>query len=476
MSGSREPGPQGLDPGVGNIDDGTMVRMLSPRPGPLHGPKAAVAGFDGGFPRNTPFVTGSPGGTAQARIPVLRQGSQGGDVQKLQRQLNARLAPSPGLVVDGQFGPRTEEAVLQYQRGVSLVADGVVGKQTWYHLLKGDKATGLQASLSAAPSSMGGSTMPALGPAAVLPYSMASASVTAARVWELPMEEKFARVLRRTVSRLPGSMQHEFETLLSPASLAIMAGTLVIWAASHAFGVGEVIDILLLLGGVFFLGMAVFDVAAELGDFLVLASTAADEGDLDKAASHLARAIAILGIAAFIALLAKVARAKGSKAGPAGKPPSPLQSEASPQAVRAKPPSATPSSAAQAQRQSGRVEKNPPAPAEPTGTIGKGEKKAAPPIEEGKQGKHVPGHNNFQEGKSELTHPAPQGLVDRHAGTGQQVGATPNGQPGAKERVDFGTIIGNYVDPVTGAKSPTTNGIIHQSSKGVHIVPSRPNP
>lgn len=96
-------------------------------------------------------------------------------------------------------------------------------------------------------------------------------------------------------------------------------------------------------------------------------------------------------------------------------------------------------------------------------------------IEDGKQGKHVPGHNNFQEGKSELTHPDPQGLVDDHRGTGQQIGDTQIGQPGSRERVDFGTKIGNYVDPVTGEKSPTTNGIIHESSKGVHIVPSRPD-
>jgi RHS repeat-associated protein len=96
-------------------------------------------------------------------------------------------------------------------------------------------------------------------------------------------------------------------------------------------------------------------------------------------------------------------------------------------------------------------------------------------IEEGKQGKHVPGHNNFEPGKSELTHPNPQSLVDEHKGTGQQVGSTPVGEAGSRERVDFGTNIGVYVDPATGQRSPTTNGMIHESKKGVHIVPARPN-
>ncbi|MDP9877263.1 RHS repeat-associated protein [Variovorax boronicumulans] len=97
-------------------------------------------------------------------------------------------------------------------------------------------------------------------------------------------------------------------------------------------------------------------------------------------------------------------------------------------------------------------------------------------IHEGQQGKHVPGHNNFQPGKSELNDPDPQGLLDQGAGTGQQVGNVPIGQPGSKERVDFGKTIGTYVDPVTGARSPTSIGIIHNGSRGSHIVPARPSP
>lgn len=77
-------------------------------------------------------------------------------------------------------------------------------------------------------------------------------------------------------------------------------------------------------------------------------------------------------------------------------------------------------------------------------------------------------------GKSEFTHPDPQHLVDNFAGTGQPANNVPRGQPGFKERVDFGQIIGNYVDPSTGEKLPTTKGIIHYSKAGVHIVPARP--
>ena len=64
-------------------------------------------------------------------------------------------------------------------------------------------------------------------------------------------------------------------------------------------------------------------------------------------------------------------------------------------------------------------------------------------------------------------------LIDRRAGTGQAV-AGEFGQAGYKERVDFGSIIGDFIDPVSGEVLKTTKGIIHYSKKGAHIVPARP--
>lgn len=93
-------------------------------------------------------------------------------------------------------------------------------------------------------------------------------------------------------------------------------------------------------------------------------------------------------------------------------------------------------------------------------------------LEEGKQGKHIEGHPNFQSGKSKLSISMSEAkkLVDFFAGTGEVVG---NPSSSNKERVDFGKIIGLYNDPIKGYV-PTTNGIIHHSSKGTHIVPSKP--
>ncbi|HET7734112.1 MAG TPA: polymorphic toxin type 50 domain-containing protein, partial [Paludibacter sp.] len=91
-------------------------------------------------------------------------------------------------------------------------------------------------------------------------------------------------------------------------------------------------------------------------------------------------------------------------------------------------------------------------------------------INVGKQGKHLVGHNNYIVGRSILTEDA-QGLLDAfHAGNVESTQII----NGVKTRVDFGKIIGTYINPETGDALQTTRGIIINSKTGVHIVPSAP--
>jgi peptidoglycan hydrolase-like protein with peptidoglycan-binding domain len=70
------------------------------------------------------------------RFPVLRQGPNSSwprvTVRSAQYLLRARGA---SLSVDGVFGARTRTAVVAFQRSRGLVADGVIGAQTWRSLI-----------------------------------------------------------------------------------------------------------------------------------------------------------------------------------------------------------------------------------------------------------------------------------------------------------------------------------------------------
>ncbi len=73
--------------------------------------------------------------------PTLLRGSKGNEVKYLQARLNEfyRIATDSvyhetRIVVDGDFGPKTEERVKQFQIFLGLVVDGIVGDQTWFKL------------------------------------------------------------------------------------------------------------------------------------------------------------------------------------------------------------------------------------------------------------------------------------------------------------------------------------------------------
>jgi len=80
-----------------------------------------------------PTGTGTPPATfppaPPAVKPLLRRGSRGPAVMELQRKLNG--VSGAGLVVDGDFGPRTEQAVRNFQAFFKLGTDGIVGPKTW---------------------------------------------------------------------------------------------------------------------------------------------------------------------------------------------------------------------------------------------------------------------------------------------------------------------------------------------------------
>ena len=116
-------------------------------------------------------------------------------------------------------------------------------------------------------------------------------------------EERLAAVFSRTEGKLGPEVARQLRMLIEPTSLAIMAGVIVVWLGSHAFGVGEAIDIVLGTAGYVAIGFSVFEGMDELVAFAHGTMSARSDADYDRAASHLARAVGILGIQAVLAVL-----------------------------------------------------------------------------------------------------------------------------------------------------------------------------
>jgi len=83
-------------------------------------------------------------------LPMLKNGSKSDAVKGLKNALTARsgdfsLFDRP---LSDDFGPKTDNAVKQFQRGAGLEADGVVGPMTWgalgvYLVKQGDTLSGI---------------------------------------------------------------------------------------------------------------------------------------------------------------------------------------------------------------------------------------------------------------------------------------------------------------------------------------------
>lgn len=91
-------------------------------------------------------------------------------------------------------------------------------------------------------------------------------------------------------------------------------------------------------------------------------------------------------------------------------------------------------------------------------------------LHEGKQGKHIKGHNNYKDdGRSTTTASKEllEKVVNEKSGTGEI--------HGNKEVMDFEETIGQYVDDKTGESQDTSWGTVHYSDDGwFHVVPAPP--
>lgn len=80
-----------------------------------------------------PAPAPAPAPTSQGGTAILREGDKGPVVMEVQRRL---LSWGARIAVDGDFGPRTNNAVRSLQRHTLITVDGIVGPGTWVQLLQ----------------------------------------------------------------------------------------------------------------------------------------------------------------------------------------------------------------------------------------------------------------------------------------------------------------------------------------------------
>lgn len=122
-------------------------------------------------------------------------------------------------------------------------------------------------------------------------------------VSEMSNAEKLFEAMKRAGPLLPAETAALLAPMLTQEALAIMSSVTVVWLVSHLFGVGEVVDVILLLAGSAILGTAVVDTAREFVAFVEGAIGGQSEADLDEAARHFAAAVLKGGLTVVMALV-----------------------------------------------------------------------------------------------------------------------------------------------------------------------------
>ncbi len=138
----------------------------------------------------------------------------------------------------------------------------------------------------------------------------------------MSLEDKLGEAVSRSAKYMPAALAAEVAAIFTPINIAIMAGTLVVWAGSHLAGVGFIADIIVLILAVAFLGWTAFELAGILYDFTTTLIDAKTEADLERAADLFAKAILLAGVGTVSAVLLRggVTSARASRT-PAAPPP-----------------------------------------------------------------------------------------------------------------------------------------------------------
>ena len=119
-------------PGTTITEPAPGTTITEPAPGTTTQP-APGATITEPAPGTTNTQPNTLGNYSPENAPLLALGSRGTTVRDIQTFLNAQgLYNGP---IDGIYGVQTRSAVVRFQQNNNLIADGVIGSQTWGAML-----------------------------------------------------------------------------------------------------------------------------------------------------------------------------------------------------------------------------------------------------------------------------------------------------------------------------------------------------
>ena len=116
--------------------------------------------------------------------------------------------------------------------------------------------------------------------------------------------EKLSEAVKRSGKYLEDEVAEELRAIFTPATLATMVAVFAAYIAAHATGIGQAMDIGMLIAGGIFFGLDAFTIFKDIAGFAG-AINATTEEELDQAGKNLAGAVAKIGVDVVMTLLTK---------------------------------------------------------------------------------------------------------------------------------------------------------------------------
>ena len=114
--------------------------------------------------------------------------------------------------------------------------------------------------------------------------------------------EKLLLAVEASIYYLPSEVAEEIKAIFTPATLATMVSVFAVYLAAHATGIGQAMDIGMLVAGGIYFGLDAFAIFKDIAGFAG-AIDATTEEELEEAGEHLASAVAKIGVDAVMTLL-----------------------------------------------------------------------------------------------------------------------------------------------------------------------------